>query len=339
VFDVACNAATSLHPSRTPHAFCSTTWDPTVNLWSRARRQCCECVCVCVCMCVCVWMCECVCAFLKHCVLNMLMQTLHCYSGTEELHTLSSYTWKFSNFPVPIAQGHCCFTTCEPPWSYASAAGIAIFFMPFYIQQYSFLLQQVNNQLVHDFLSQQNNRLFLSLWIYLWLAETSQQPISQTTWLKVTPHGNHCNHLHTASTWPQQGHKVMYIPWKKEHKGYTGSQKRTNCWMRSSKMHSGGVDDSFGAAYRLVPPLWTLPTQKKEINGIFVPSSLGWTTIQQRGLGLQRNRMSSKAFAFLCSPPHAASLFIAGTSRFGSKGCLVKCMELLRVPALRQCGT
>jgi hypothetical protein len=28
----------------------------------------------------------------------------------------------------------------------------------------------------------------------LWLAETSQQPISQTTWLKVIPHGNHCNH-------------------------------------------------------------------------------------------------------------------------------------------------
>jgi hypothetical protein len=26
----------------------------------------------------------------------------------------------------------------------------------------------------------------------LWLAETSQQPISQTTWLKVTPHCNHC---------------------------------------------------------------------------------------------------------------------------------------------------
>jgi hypothetical protein len=34
----------------------------------------------------------------------------------------------------------------------------------------------------------------VSLWIYLWLAETSQQPISQTTWLKVTPHCNHCNH-------------------------------------------------------------------------------------------------------------------------------------------------
>ena len=35
---------------------------------------------------------------------------------------------------------------------------------------------------------------FLSLWIYLWLAETIQQLISQTTWLKVTPHCNHCNH-------------------------------------------------------------------------------------------------------------------------------------------------
>ena len=36
---------------------------------------------------------------------------------------------------------------------------------------------------------------FLSLWIYLWLAETSQQTISQTTWLKVNPHWNHCNVL------------------------------------------------------------------------------------------------------------------------------------------------
>ena len=39
---------------------------------------------------------------------------------------------------------------------------------------------------------------FLSLWIYLWLAETSQQPISQTTWLKVTPH---CNHRKSVA-WP-----------------------------------------------------------------------------------------------------------------------------------------
>jgi len=45
-----------------------------------------------------------------------------------------------------------------------------------------FLLQQVNNQLVHDFLSQQNNRLFLlflSLWIYLWLAETSPRAVNK----------------------------------------------------------------------------------------------------------------------------------------------------------------
>jgi len=28
--------------------------------------------------------------------------------------------------------------------------------------------------------------------MYLWRAETSQQPISQTTWLKVTFHCNHC---------------------------------------------------------------------------------------------------------------------------------------------------
>jgi hypothetical protein len=40
---------------------------------------------------------------------------------------------------------------------------------------------------------------FLSLWIYLWLAETSQQPISQTTWLKVTPHRNHCTLTDTAA--------------------------------------------------------------------------------------------------------------------------------------------
>jgi len=52
-----------------------------------------------------------------------------------------------------------------------------------------------NRGLLTDFLSQQNDRLFLflsELLIYLWLAETSQQPISQTTWLKVTPHCNHC---------------------------------------------------------------------------------------------------------------------------------------------------
>jgi hypothetical protein len=59
-----------------------------------------------------------------------------------------------------------------------------------------FLLQQVNNNLfMISFLSRTIDFFFffLSLWIDLWLAETSQQPISQTTWLKVTPHCNHCN--------------------------------------------------------------------------------------------------------------------------------------------------
>jgi hypothetical protein len=59
-------------------------------------------------------------------------------------------------------------------------------------------LWQVNNQLVHNLFSQQNFfSFFLSLWIYLWLAETSQQPISQTTWLQVTPP---CNHLAVTSS-------------------------------------------------------------------------------------------------------------------------------------------
>jgi hypothetical protein len=40
---------------------------------------------------------------------------------------------------------------------------------------------------------------FLSLWMYLW-------PISQTTWLKITPYCNHCNHYNkqgssTSSSW------------------------------------------------------------------------------------------------------------------------------------------
>ena len=96
---------------------------------------------------------------------------------------------------------------CEPRKHFS------VLFTPFFedfLSAQPFLLQQVNNQLVHNFLSlyscvtpnpltpflsQQNTRLFfffLRLWIYLWLAETSQEPISQTTWLKVTPHCNHC---------------------------------------------------------------------------------------------------------------------------------------------------
>ena len=54
--------------------------------------------------------------------------------------------------------------------------------------------RSTTNLFMISFLSRTINFFFffLSLWIYLWLAETSQQPISQTTWLKVTPH---CNHL------------------------------------------------------------------------------------------------------------------------------------------------
>jgi hypothetical protein len=51
---------------------------------------------------------------------------------------------------------------------------------------------------------------FLSLWIHLWLAETSQQPISQSTWLKVTPHCNHCNHC---------SHKLSTEAWGDERTG------------------------------------------------------------------------------------------------------------------------
>jgi hypothetical protein len=45
----------------------------------------------------------------------------------------------------------------------------------------AFLLQQVNSQLVDNIIF-----LFLFELMDLWLAETSQQPISQSTWLKVT---------------------------------------------------------------------------------------------------------------------------------------------------------
>jgi hypothetical protein len=89
-------------------------------------------------------------------------------------------------------------------------------FVPFF-EDFSaaqpFFLQQVNNQLVHDFLSQQNTRLFLFLserkdiivagrdqsaddqpnnlaegrpYYTHWLFASSQA-ISRTTWLNVTP--------------------------------------------------------------------------------------------------------------------------------------------------------
>ena len=59
------------------------------------------------------------------------------------------------------------------------------------------LLQQVNNQLVHDFLSQQNNRLFLFLseLMDLFVAGRDQSGADQPNYLAeghFTPHCNHC---------------------------------------------------------------------------------------------------------------------------------------------------
>ena len=53
--------------------------------------------------------------------------------------------------------------------------------------------RSTTNLFMISFLSRTIDFFFLRLWTYLWLAETSQQPISQTTWLKVT---SHCNHYH-----------------------------------------------------------------------------------------------------------------------------------------------
>jgi hypothetical protein len=44
----------------------------------------------------------------------------------------------------------------------------------------------------------------------LWLAETSQQPISQTTWLKVTPHCNHYNHFKPLASPPVLQHQAAW---------------------------------------------------------------------------------------------------------------------------------
>jgi hypothetical protein len=65
--------------------------------------------------------------------------------------------------------------------------------------------RSTNNLFMISFLSRTLDffSFFLSLWIYLWLAETSRQPTSQTTWLKVTLQiviSEHCNHYWLAKT-------------------------------------------------------------------------------------------------------------------------------------------
>jgi hypothetical protein len=61
-----------------------------------------------------------------------------------------------------------------------------------------YLLQQANNQLVHNFFSQQNTSLFLSFWtgfICGWPRPVSSRSAKQLlVWLKVTPYYNHCKH-------------------------------------------------------------------------------------------------------------------------------------------------
>jgi len=91
------------------------------------------------------------------------------------------------------------------------------FLSTFFFEDFSaappFLLQQVNNQLVHDFLSQQNSRLFffLSELIDLFVAGRHQsagrhqQPIGQTTRLKVTPNCNHYGQYRQISSRSQSG--------------------------------------------------------------------------------------------------------------------------------------
>ena len=83
-----------------------------------------------------------------------------------------------------------------------------------------FLLQQVNNRLVHDFLSQQNNRLFLFLseLMDLFVAGRDQSAADQPTiWLKVTPHCNHCNHCMWPMSWwrwtcSERGGRSLILP-------------------------------------------------------------------------------------------------------------------------------
>ena len=69
--------------------------------------------------------------------------------------------------------------------------------------------RSTTNLFMISFLSRTIDFFFflLSLWIYLWLAETSQQPISQTTWLMVTPH---CNHYLPCIYSPQNGHPISW---------------------------------------------------------------------------------------------------------------------------------
>ena len=121
-------------------------------------------------------------------------------------------------------------------------------FTPFFQQPIpSYCNRSTTNLFIISFLSRAIYFFFfyLSLWIYLWLAETSQQPISQV-WLKVTPHCNHCNHsLHNTAPMKRSSlhasrsaTKIMrrdteYTPHKYQNKGNIIMYKR-NLWIKQT---------------------------------------------------------------------------------------------------------
>ena len=111
-------------------------------------------------------------------------------------------------WPVPWRKWKCMFKTRCMLFYLAKTIGFVNwgYISPFCLDQILRAFQQptlfaatghqpTTNLFIISFLSRTIDFFFffLSLWIYLWLAETSQQPISQTTWLKVTPH---CNFLY-----------------------------------------------------------------------------------------------------------------------------------------------
>jgi len=105
---------------------------------------------------------------------------------------MSGWRWTCSE------RGACSFIVPRP-YDALSLGAEETFFLPVYTFLWGFFSsptfccnRSTTNLFMISFLSSTPDFFFffLSLWNYLRLAETSQQPISQTTWLKVTPHWN-----------------------------------------------------------------------------------------------------------------------------------------------------
>jgi len=96
--------------------------------------------------------------------------------------------------------------------------------------------RSTTNLFMISFLSRTINFFFffLSLWIYLWLAETSQQPISQTTWLKVTPHCNHCNSK-KVMVQNTQGAAKLRLKWTEHSRSEANLIKSARNQLRNTK--------------------------------------------------------------------------------------------------------